>query len=911
MTTRYRRPLRGGASIGQVLIILALTFTVLIGVAGLAIDAGHNYMVRRGAQNAADGSALAAGQQLLIAAGGGQLRSAPSSGDASIKAAHDFAANNGFTTNYNTTCDSGASTSFTTTWFDSGSGLSGTLSKCHNTSGFTDKVTVNVPPCGVSTPPNPPTFAFSAANCTGIDANQGLPGDCVNSPYNCFQVVVTHRTQNYFIGVLGFGSTYTTTMTVVYASLSGAVTPPPYGVFLYQPQSGCNSATQQCFTEGTAPSRSNLSCTGGNCPTFWTQHNTKPLFNAVNGNNVLGSPGDSYPAVQSNGDMVLDDDTTFCDPYTTSSTPITCQNGQVTGSKGFSLNGTKLYCQQFPSPGSANGHLPCAAVNLGTDTNANNSKLFGNEASFTASSFTVSMTKPSNSCGGLILNGEAVTSASFHGVSPDLACLPDPTDQYTIEPGLYSYIVINHGQYTFESGIYEITGSAPVDTQTSGTADGIDHANENSNDFDLCTGGQPNSCGGQSADSHRCTSLGGDGTNCLSAGVWFGHGHLNSTAFNNGSAGGTCGGGGGTGTQAGGGDQTMLTGSGVTFKLDSGAGGFVSTNEVQSIQLFSPGLNGNPQIVGGTPVLIDNEGNTFVHLDANQAPQSGAAFSGLIYQNGGATRGGVEINPKLGSDKGPALAGQVLAYSFTTFGGNAGGNGAAVDFSSGYGGIGLPAIANSGNNESSIVGSVLPLTSDGHGNDVFVMNYTDEWALDAYDSYIQIGSQASNQVFFSNNMWYSANPGGGLPPEPNGGTSPGTYPSDLKPAFPDVTSGASWTDGSGVGSYTKASDPTTGTYSHYTESVTSPFTATYEISGYWTWGHQRDITTAAPWSIPGNYTAQVKVTFPAQPGTTVSITMGIYDGDHCGDFAIYQQTFTAPGQPGGGQPIAGSVTIEQ
>ena len=889
MRRPHRRPLRGRASRGQVLVILALTFTVLVGIAGLAIDAGHNYMVRRSAQNAADGGALAAGQQLLAA--GGALQKAPSSGDTSIKAAHDFAANNGFTTSYDTTCDTGGTTSFTTTWFDSGSGLAGQLSKCHSTAGFTDKVTVNVPPCGLGPTP---TFPFTAANCTGIDTNQGMPNDCLNRPYNCFQLVITHRTQNYFLGVFGFGSTYTTTMTVVYASPPGAITPPPYAVYLYQPQTGCNAATQQCFTEGTAPSRTTLSCSGANCPTFWTQHGTKPMFTGINGNNVTGTAGDLYPAVQSNGDMVLDDSTTFCDPYTTSSTPVTCTNGQVTGSKGFSLNGTKLYCKQFGPAATSTGPVACANTALGTDNNTTASQVFGNETAFAASSFTTSMTNPTNHCHGLILNGEQVTASSFHGGTPDAGCVPAAGDEYTIEPGVYDYIVVNHGQYTVDSGIFEITGTAPVDTVTSGTADGIDHANERTTtDFDLCNAGQPNSCP------------------TLTAGVWIGHGKLAHAAFNTGTAGTSCGGTQTSGVQAGGGDQTIISGTGVTFKLDSGAGGFVSTNQVTSIQLFSPGLNGNTQITGGAPVLIDEENSNFIHLDASAPPSSGPSFTGLVYQAPSATGGGVEIGATATSATQAVLAGQVLAYSLNAFGPAA--HGPSVDFSGGYGGIGLPAIANSGNNESSLVSSVDPLTSDGSGNDVFVMHYSDEWALDAYDSYIQIGSDSSNQVFFSQKMWYSASPAGTLPPEPNGGSGTGTYASDLKPAYPDVTAGASWTNGSGAGSYTKVSDPTTSTYSDYTESVPlgTSGNAKYEISGFWTWGHQSDLTTTPPWTKPSNYTAQVKVTFPAQPGTTVSITMGIYDGDHCGDFAIYQQTFTAPGQPGGGQPVAGSVTIEQ
>src|SRR4029077_7880985 len=67
----------------------------------------------------------------------------------------------------------------------------------------------------------------------------------------------------------------------------------------------------------------------------------------------------------------------------------------------------------------------------------------------------------------------------------------------------------------FESGLYDITDSAPVNTATGAgyTANGIDHSGEVAADFDLCTAGLPNSCPN------------------LTAGVWIGNGGGAFSAF--------------------------------------------------------------------------------------------------------------------------------------------------------------------------------------------------------------------------------------------------------------------------------------------------------------------------------------------------------------------------------------------
>jgi len=49
---------------GQVMVIFALMFVVLVAFAGLALDATHLYLVQHTAQKAVDAAALAAGRLL-------------------------------------------------------------------------------------------------------------------------------------------------------------------------------------------------------------------------------------------------------------------------------------------------------------------------------------------------------------------------------------------------------------------------------------------------------------------------------------------------------------------------------------------------------------------------------------------------------------------------------------------------------------------------------------------------------------------------------------------------------------------------------------------------------------------------------------------------------------------------------
>lgn len=830
---------RGGNDEGQAILIMALGIVLLIGIAGLAIDTSNLYLVRRQAQNATDFAALAAGKQL--AAAPFTLTTAPASGDASVHAAHDFAALNGFPTVYSTNCDVSSANTFTATWFDAAGPA------CSATSGFKTKLRVDVPPVSVNGLPVP-------VSCTGA------------GQWSCFQVTVTQRVDTVFERTFGILNTYFTVSAVVYTTpaFQSFSLPPPVAVYLYQPQSGCNGVGTQCFDESSPPLRRSLTCSAGNnCPTLWVQNGTAPSFFGTDGAASIPVAGD-VPTLQSNGDIVLQDKTVFCDPYNGA---VCSPNGAV-GAKGFSLaSGSTLYCSGLTGGGSYNGLTSCT-----TSGQPALKALAGKETTFSAKTWTPSVdTSGLPDCGGLILNGGTIANSFTMGADPACSSAAEP---YVIRPGRYRYIVINHGTYEFESGLYDLTSSAPVNTATAGSyvANGIDHKNERStsatDDWDLCNGGQPNSCPS------------------LTAAVWIGHGGGSYAPFSNGTAGSCVGGTGGT--TGGGGDATVISGSAVSFRFESGAGGFVSTNEVAGIALGGPGV-GALTSVGGAPILFDLENNSFIHLDTNDAQTNYTSqFAGLIYQTATATGGGVELNPGLASGKqSPALAGQIFAYSLTTFGGP----GNAVDFRADYGGVAQPGVATSGKAEVSLVSSTsLTQAVDATGTPIpgqetLTINYTDEWALDAYDVYLKVNN--AQPVFFSTGVW---NPtpaaGSALPPASND-------PGDAHPAYP----------GSPPGGYTDAVDPITGQHTDWTYTLASG--AKFEVYGNWTWGHERDIAGATE----GTNRAVIKYTFPIPTGTAVNITIFLTDGDHCGDYYLVNATFNNVGQPAGGAQSGGSVVV--
>jgi len=811
-------------------------FVVLFGFAGLALDAGHLYLVHRNTQNAADAAALAAGKRLA----GSQWTGPPtSSNDLSTKAAHDIAASDGVPTTLNTLCDKTTPNSpqpglsqFSTTWYD-------TTVACGAATGFTSSISIYSPP-------------------------QTLTPHCTTTPYNCMQVVITRQVQNYLMGILGTASTTITASAAVFSEPAGAVlsVPAPIAVYLYQPQSGCNSLNQGCFDETKPPQRSLLNCKGTpNCPTLWIQTGSTPLIAGINGSIV--SSGTDTVATEANGDVVLQDatGTTICDPFG----GATCNPQVVTGVKGFALAaGSKVYCSTFAGGGSPGAYTPCTTAGPG---GAALGPVYSNETAFTALTWTSSVdTSNLPYCGALILNGGKVAN-SFTAGSPQ--CLPQATQPYTIQPGRYDYIVVNHGAYDFESGVYDITGTAPVNAvSTAGAlANGIDHSGETAADWDLCTtaAGNPLACPG------------------LTAGIWIGHGTLGFVAAAP-TTPGPCNTPGPT--QGGGGDPVQITGNGATFRFEGPlSGSFVSTHEVDFIGLVSPGL-GQQRRTAGVPLLFDLENDSFIHLDADGDDLS-SHFKGIIYQIPTAKYGGVEVNPGLAGSSGQAAAvGQVLAYSFTTFGSP----GFAVDFSKGLGAATVPVESTGGEEEPEILTSASLVDPGIAGKEQLVVQYNDEWKLDAYDVYVKINN--NSPLFFSQGIWNPVPPAGQpLPPNPNG-----SGPSDNNPAYPALAQDS-------LSNYVKTTDG----LGKPDWKMTYGDGSTFEVNGDWMWGHEESLAGA----IEGTDAATLRYAFPIPSGSQVTITIFMSDGDSCGDFATATWTFNNIGSPGSGQQATGAVHLEQ
>jgi len=784
---------------GQTIPIIALVLLVLVAFAGLAIDGVHVYLVKRQAQNAADAAALAAGKQLVA---NGVVTGPPgSSGAPSVTAAHELASVNGFATLLSSGCDSATGSQFSAIWFDASAA-------CGSNTLLT-RVIVHTPPIGP------------------------MPPDCQAIPFNCFQVVVTKQVSNYLMGILGIPTTYVTATATVLAQPAGPLigTPPPTAVYLYEPTKAACSGGQSCFDQGNPPQRSQLSC--GNCPTFWVRDAAGPVLGGIDGKLMLSKS--DQPVVQSNGDMLLQDDTTICDPYG----GATCTAGTATGSDGFGIaSGSTLYCAGFAGGGTANGLTGCTATGQSSLNH-----MISKEVPFTNELWapTVSTAGLAN-CGTLVLNGGTVASS---GVAA--ACYPPSDEPYTIMAGVYQSIVINHGTYEFEHGLYDIIGVASDKS--------ISHGNETAGaDYDLCPGITNGDCKAK-------------------AGVWIGHGNNPYVAASSSKL--SCL---GQGSQGGGGDQTIVDGNGVTFLFGSNSAGFVSTHEVQQIALTSPALGAQLSYMPGTPLLFDMENNGMIHLDSMPPNKSYISnFTGIVYQTNQATAGGVEINPGLAGNVG-ALNGQVLAYSFTTFGQK----GTAIDFSQGYGTSSSPPITTSGHNETSIV-SPAPILKDlGNGVGQLVIGYTDEWAVDAYDAYVKING--GNAIFFSQGIWTTTTDT--PPPTTN-------IPGDSNPARPDPTL------------------PAAANYAKTTTNGLPDWTYTYadgskfEVSGNWTWGHEADLGSTTVSTNRANLT----YTFNAPPGQTIEVLIFMTDGDHCGDYASADLTFNNVGTPQAGQQGSGSVLL--
>ena len=819
---------------GQILPIAAAGFVVLAAIAGLAIDASRDYLIKRNAQNAADFAALAAAKEMTLS---GSVSVALVGGTPPVQAAHDFAANNGFNTIYNNACDSTAGGGFTTSWFDT-AGYA-----CNATSGFTTKVSVNNPAIALPGAPIPPV-------CAGA------------GQFSCVQVVISASVAQLFASVLGINRAYVTVGAAAHAILPGSSinAPPPQALVLYQPQTSCVPANQQCFDEtkpvgrvaGTAVAGTGLSCSAltSNCPTFWSRPGSRPNLYGFDGQYFI--PAADLSAVQSNGDMVIQDRTTMCDSYG----GVVCASGVVKGNVGFTIaGGAKVYCSKYGA-GAANA-TPCTTVGQPALN-----ELDAQQGAFSPQAYwyvTPDFTGM-KACGSLVLNGQAVYGPCFNAAEP-----------YLIEPGYYDYIVINHGTYEFDTGLYDITGLAPVNTATGGgyTANGIDHSQETAaSDFDLCSTGTANGCP------------------TLRAGVWIGHGGGSFAAYVAPTSG-SCAGG-FSGANGGGGDPTIIGGNSTVFRMEATSGGFVSTHEVTSINIAGAGVNGLTA-VGGSPLALDMENNSFIHLDSQ--PGSSNQFQGIIYQTANATAGGVEINLGM-NNNGAALIGQVLAYTFTTFGTTG-----TMDFSNGYGAGTVPGIQTSGKNETSIISSVT-LTAAGPGYETLTVNYTDEWAMDAYDQFIKVNN--GTPIFFSQGIWTSVPPPGAPQPPPN------NNPGDQNPAYASLGT---------PGTYTHISTGPVGAQpaqADWLYNIPATAGATIEVSGAWMWGHEKDFAGVPPYfANSGPNIATVKYTFPIPSGKYVAVTVFVSDGDRCGDYAYASHTFKNTGGPGPGQQTIGTVDLAQ
>jgi Putative Flp pilus-assembly TadE/G-like len=798
---------------GQIMPIFALMFLFLFGIVALALDAGHLFLANLQVQNAVDSAALAAGKTLAL-----QAQTAPpgSSSNAAVQSAHDFANLNGFPTQAGALCETATSSQFQTSFFDTSAPGS-----CGAAAVFNTRVDIYVPPLGSPTP------------------------NCAARPFNCVQVQITRKVPTYLMSMLGVPWTNVAATATAYAQPPGSFSnyPPQYAVYLYQPQAAC-PAGNQCFNESLAPSRSNMSCAApNNCPTLWGRTLTQPLIKGYDGS--LSAASDTV-AVQSKGDIVVEDTggMTICDPYN----GATCVRGAAVGAKGFALaTGASLRCN-----GGTTQPLGLPACSLPLPTLG---AIYGNEISpMISQAWYPTLSLPQNDCGFLVLNGEQVQGHS--GLTGATGCQPSNSEKFTIMPGKYSYIVINHGMYEFAGGLFEITGSAP--------AGQIDHSLEGVADWDLCN-----------------PVIGCNTT----AGIWITHG---AGTGNPGSSGfGSCG---GASSQAGGGDLTQILGVGVTFRFDAGAGGFVSSRLVTSIVLIAPGFGANPS-VNDIPLLFDLENSNFIHLDAIPAPLgfNPNRFQGIIYQanplTSSVTGGGLEIDAGAAAVGGgtPLVLGQVIAYSLTTFGLP----GIAVDFTNGLAGGSMPVFNTGGLYEPSQLAGVAlqPVVGDPTKEKV-VLNYFDEFDLDAFDVYLKINNGPA--IYFSKGLW----PTSPVPPANNN-------PGNANPAYPTAAGAATYT--------VVASSPKPDwTY-------IEPDGTKYEVSGDWSWGHQMDLIAAGKGLGTGilNQAATITYTFPIPAGNTVVITAYMTDGDFCGDFVAATWTFYNIGQSGAGQQVAGNVHLEQ
>ena len=971
MTRRMRR--RG--SRGQAMPLVGLVLAVVTGFVALGVDLGHQFAQKLIGQSAVDSAAISAAYQLehnplhLVS---GVLLGVPLWNDPSVAAAHDYVAADGFATAWPAELEAAclpashnSTSQFSEEFFDASY-----TGPCTATpSSFATEVVVNVPPLtyGSSSLPN---------SCNPNLHPPGYPDNCIQV------VVVQRVSNFIMQVFGAASEELTTVATGFASPVVGVNLPSAVAVQLYEqtsceaavgnspcvlPATGACSpgagspAAFQCFNEDHPPQKTTPSCSGSsdNCPTFFAETNANVQIEGADG--TLVAPGAAHiPAVSSAGDIVdQSSSVTMCDAFNfVSGSPAgKCTPGQPrSGDQSFMLApSAALYCNAIstnPNTGNTPPTPPpvvpssglgqsCTQTGVGTSSppaysNTNVGTVYGNPTAYVApTTWTpVAPVAPTDDCGGLILNGDPITAANnppvffnWDGKQGDAptamatvpsACVPPTATQYTIEPGLYSFIVINFGQYDFENGFYEISGNAPVNTITtvSGSREpnGIDHSQElASTDWDLC----PNS--GPGDDVTSCSAL--------TAGIWIGHGDdkwgYGSGTSSSGTN--TCGSG-SSATIGGGGKDTEVTGVATSFRFDSTSNGFVATNETKQVEIGGPAIGTMPQ-VSGVPMLFDVENPSgFVHLDGQNGETQ---FTGLLYEASSGTqgRGGVDIQPGLGPAGSKAtLDGQVIAYSLVLFGNQ---QGLAVDFSS-YWGTGTPGPAGAGSDEPSLV--TIPVLSfqagSAPGTEVLHLQYNDETEMDAYDLSVTINYQT---YYFSAGLWTLSPPNSSASPPnpwpPQSGYTPSDacamyafadqvlsksspYPSTLTPySAGTYVNGTAYYD-----AMTLPSSYAAGSNGYFDELVYDsdagqPDNVSIDVSGDWTWGNQDNITLPSGSQVNNHprtdrYSADIYVTLPIPAGATSQIVVHAADGDHGGDYSNTSATLT---NITGGSGVASNV----
>lgn len=794
---------------GSALIVLTLTTTALVGIASAALDGGRDQSVRVHSQYVADAAGLSAARIWRSEASGPPPASGPpaysnAAPDGAVLTAQEIASVNGFVTNGSDACVISAPPNLQVAFFDVDPGAGCTTAA---PAGWSTEVEVSIPP--LMTP---------------------LPASCVPA-YRCVEVDISSNVANLLAGALGMSRTLVRT-----SSVADALLPPPL------PPGFAVDATENpgLFNSGILTTRAQYGSPCVNCPALWNAG----VEAQIGGFDWSMAQSADQGAAAAHGAIVASagSRTELCDTYQANAA-ATCSAGLGPAGMAYSPSGLdQAYCGAGP---------PFVCLNtIATGTGTFQAGgLMPYSAAAAAPAPAAPVTSGLPNCVSLLLNGGTVTSGL--GAGHDPACEPPAATPYTIEPGVYSWIAINHGAYTFAPGVYDITGSAPVNTLAcpppllggcvAVTSNGIDHSTESASDFDLCT------------------ALSVTGCPLMSAGVWIGQGTERAAGAGSTAVPG-CGGSAAT-SLPGGGDTTRVFGRGVSFVFEPASPGFVSTDEIGGISLSAPPLGTTPAATAGVPVLfyVKNQGG-WVHLGGpsySGVPQPGNAngFRGIVYVAhdaplSGIVGGGVELDPGLAETDQPfapgttnihayhpALYGQIIADTVIFFGHS----GYAVDFQQGWG-IPLPPASASAGTDPYLVQEVSLENNPAAGTTELQLVYSGTTALDGYTAMVAVNGTAA---YPSAGVWSSPGP----PPPPLNNPSDGT-PEDPPPLVPAGWTETAGTDADGLTTYSRS--PAAG--------------QTVLIGGDWVFGHQLSYASA----LPVGTGALISDTIGIIPGSTVN-----------------------------------------